>query len=112
MVVEVVDTEACGRCNRTKKFTFDFVHICVFFFFQAEDGIRDLTVTGVQTCALPILRVVKATRSKTLLLWSAPGAHWGHSTQRPCNQFLVLYFCSAIFSARSTKVLLDRKSVV
>src|SRR2546430_6464912 len=28
---------------------------CIFFFFfQAEDGIRDLTVTGVQTCALPI----------------------------------------------------------
>src|SRR5256886_4205526 len=26
----------------------------VVFFFQAEDGIRDLTVTGVQTCALPI----------------------------------------------------------
>src|SRR5580692_4942708 len=25
-----------------------------FFFFQAEDGIRDLTVTGVQTCALPL----------------------------------------------------------
>src|SRR2546430_1041539 len=33
-------------------------HVTVFtlalFFFQAEDGIRDLTVTGVQTCALPI----------------------------------------------------------
>src|SRR2546421_4819422 len=28
--------------------------VCVFFFFQAEDGIRDLIVTGVQTCALPI----------------------------------------------------------
>src|SRR2546428_1278340 len=27
---------------------------CFFFFFQAEDGIRDLIVTGVQTCALPI----------------------------------------------------------
>ena len=26
----------------------------VFFFFQAEDGIRDYDVTGVQTCALPI----------------------------------------------------------
>ena len=26
-----------------------------FFFFQAEDGIRDRDVTGVQTCALPIL---------------------------------------------------------
>src|SRR2546423_11525066 len=29
-------------------------YICVFFFFQAEDGIRDKLVTGVQTCALPI----------------------------------------------------------
>src|SRR5690606_40414715 len=29
--------------------------ICFFFFFQAEDGIRDFHVTGVQTCALPIL---------------------------------------------------------
>src|SRR5437762_6017418 len=29
--------------------------ICFFFFFQAEDGIRDTSVTGVQTCALPIL---------------------------------------------------------
>ena len=27
----------------------------LFFFFQAEDGIRDDLVTGVQTCALPIL---------------------------------------------------------
>src|SRR5690348_17995355 len=27
---------------------------CIFFFFQAEDGIRDGRVTGVQTCALPI----------------------------------------------------------
>src|SRR2546422_5102809 len=30
--------------------------ILVFFFFQAEDGIRDVAVTGVQTCALPISR--------------------------------------------------------
>src|SRR2546427_4444275 len=29
----------------------------VCFFFQAEDGIRDLTVTGVQTCALPIYSI-------------------------------------------------------
>src|SRR5690349_22640522 len=28
--------------------------VLFFFFFQAEDGIRDLYVTGVQTCALPI----------------------------------------------------------
>src|SRR5256886_5754489 len=37
-------------CGRLVYFHFDFF----FFFFQAEDGIRDLTVTGVQTCALPI----------------------------------------------------------
>src|SRR2546430_289035 len=30
------------------------IDVDCFFFFQAEDGIRDLTVTGVQTCALPI----------------------------------------------------------
>src|SRR3712207_7440983 len=35
-----------GVCHRGKA-------VC-FFFFQAEDGIRDIGVTGVQTCALPI----------------------------------------------------------
>src|SRR5947209_12867254 len=30
--------------------------LVVFFFFQAEDGIRDIGVTGVQTCALPIVK--------------------------------------------------------
>src|SRR2546429_3617465 len=36
---------------------FDSIFLCLFFFFffQAEDGIRDVAVTGVQTCALPIL---------------------------------------------------------
>src|SRR5207248_5619527 len=34
------------------------VHCVIFFFFQAEDGIRDRTVTGVQTCALPISSVL------------------------------------------------------
>src|SRR5438034_7750788 len=33
-----------------------FYYCSVFFFFQAEDGIRDHCVTGVQTCALPISR--------------------------------------------------------
>src|SRR5438874_7089497 len=35
----------------------DFYFFFFFFFFQAEDGIRDLYVTGVQTCALPISRL-------------------------------------------------------
>src|SRR6266404_7787308 len=36
--------------------------LCFFFFFQAEDGIRDKLVTGVQTCALPIAHL-KQTRN-------------------------------------------------
>src|SRR5262249_56659989 len=34
--------------------TSSYVVVALFFFFQAEDGIRDWSVTGVQTCALPI----------------------------------------------------------
>src|SRR2546430_7545470 len=37
----------------------------IYFFFQAEDGIRDLTVTGVQTCALPISLSTLAGCAKT-----------------------------------------------
>ena len=33
------------------------------FFFQAEDGIRDIGVTGVQTCALPIYRIIWSCRN-------------------------------------------------
>src|SRR2546426_5225423 len=40
------------------------------FFFQAEDGIRDYKVTGVQTCALPILR--RACRARRLGVPGAP----------------------------------------
>src|SRR6266540_5450448 len=35
-------------------FSIDLLCLVFFFFFQAEDGIRDRDVTGVQTCALPI----------------------------------------------------------
>src|SRR2546425_5897040 len=37
-------------------------YYCFFFFFQAEDGIRDKLVTGVQTCALPISHNVVQTQ--------------------------------------------------
>src|SRR2546427_9825890 len=47
-----------------------------FFFFQAEDGIRDLTVTGVQTCALPIYR-------RGAERWARPGrAHLAFASRR------------------------------
>src|SRR5207245_7031280 len=41
------------------------VSVFSFVFFQAEDGIRDATVTGVQTCALPIYRGRDASRLRT-----------------------------------------------
>src|SRR2546422_3234189 len=42
-----LSSNVCGVLIRSR-------WLCVFFFFQAEDGIRDVAVTGVQTCALPI----------------------------------------------------------
>src|SRR2546430_12504950 len=41
-------------------------YVVCFFFFQAEDGIRDLTVTGVQTCALPISIPAAAPEARVL----------------------------------------------
>src|SRR3954467_16005887 len=47
-----------------------------FFFFQAEDGIRDYRVTGVQTCALPILTAASAAVT--------PVSPPVRAVQRPC----------------------------
>src|SRR5256885_7513559 len=44
----------------------------VFFFFQAEDGIRDYKVTGVQTCALPICRNAGRLPARTACLGCSP----------------------------------------
>src|SRR3712207_8652634 len=44
------------------------VYVNYHFFFQAEDGIRDIGVTGVQTCALPIYWKVKTFKDKTYFL--------------------------------------------
>src|SRR5256885_4151871 len=57
---------------------FSKIHwIRFFFFFQAEDGIRDYKVTGVQTCALPISHITKnfAPHPKQWLeIWGDPFA--------------------------------------
>src|SRR2546429_5234837 len=46
----------------------------VVFFFQAEDGIRDVAVTGVQTCALPIFGATASSTAPVLRTLSrAPG---------------------------------------
>src|SRR5216684_5477264 len=82
-----------------------------FFFFQAEDGIRDVAVTGVQTCALPIspwswasaigpgapVVASRLGRAETYPLWPLPGRDrvgclpctpsreraWGHVRDAP-----------------------------
>src|SRR5256885_4546228 len=49
-----------------------------FFFFQAEDGIRDYKVTGVQTCALPICRAASILRGVDgSALWICTTVTWG-----------------------------------
>src|SRR5260370_20417601 len=45
----------CCSCGGSGYYRFRCCGIIAVFFFQAEDGIRDSSVTGVQTCALPIL---------------------------------------------------------
>src|SRR2546430_10741636 len=49
---------------------------CMIFFFQAEDGIRDLTVTGVQTCALPISRNEDPKKVEQDLMQVIPREKW------------------------------------
>src|SRR5438128_1228231 len=59
----------------------------IFFFFQAEDGIRDATVTGVQTCALPISPLAQS---------PAPGA-----SGVPLNTTVTATFSKPMNAARS-----------
>src|SRR5690606_39895352 len=56
-----------------------FLLFVFFFFFQAEDGIRDFHVTGVQTCALPI--------SSSSCCWPAASrSRWAPRRSRSCSR--------------------------
>src|SRR2546430_6686075 len=75
----VMNSTAYSNCARNSSWpasvllTVAVICVCVVFFFQAEDGIRDLTVTGVQTCALPIL-AHEGYQAAALGLRGIPGA--------------------------------------
>src|SRR6266705_6070471 len=62
-----------------------------FFFFQAEDGIRDRTVTGVQTCALPISDSMMPVVKDPLMSGSRGGGGGGENVVR---QVVVVPFSS------------------
>src|SRR2546421_5963198 len=69
-------------------YTFSILHIVFlfifFFFFQAEDGIRDLIVTGVQTCALPISQNFEI--KECYILWMIVGKPSKLSVFSPKNR--------------------------
>src|SRR5699024_12153407 len=88
-----------------------------YFFFQAEDGIRDRNVTGVQTCALPIYRLTcnsiehGAMSAKVRLVMNTIGctvvesggswlssvnsANFNHPSLNASRCFRILYLCAA-----------------
>src|SRR5258707_7259627 len=81
------------------------------FFFQAEDGIRDIGVTGVQTCALPI-SCSTAARARSGHCQRASG--WGLSAFAGNSQASALMATTTSGGENSGAVLpeADRKSVV
>src|SRR5712671_7226760 len=76
--------------------------ICVFFFFQAEDGIRDDLVTGVQTCALPIYAELgeRADGLHVADQPEAPGAEDRKSTRLNSSHQIISY---AVFCLKKKK---------
>src|SRR5205809_987101 len=79
-----------------------FILVIIFFFFQAEDGIRDVAVTGVQTCALPISRRRSLERER--------GDHGGRGNDDQQASEPVSH-CEAFLPCPLQRVS-DRKSVV
>src|SRR5690606_40578128 len=78
-------------CLHIDSFVLDLsAFFCFFFFFQAEDGIRDFHVTGVQTCALPILRAV--THNDHFIQFAQNGLQY--DVQR--SAFTTLHFYSSL----------------
>src|SRR5437762_10163500 len=84
----------------------------VFFFFQAEDGIRDTSVTGVQTCALPIcsggLRPPVFRRSESTA--TTNDSHYNLQTSVYVSSASMRRSCGLAASERPGEP--DRKSVV
>src|SRR5205823_10230104 len=101
----------CFICELLELMFVVFLVFFFFFFFQAEDGIRDKLVTGVQTCALPI--------SGLRLRWKGcPGSGGGRlrgarrgSASGAANRSIAMRRCATTAQKKSESAR-DRKSVV
>src|SRR5258707_14531265 len=67
-----------------------------FFFFQAEDGIRDIGVTGVQTCALPI----SGSGVGDVELWHSYALFFRLRNRNPCTCRFGIVMCTMRFAKR------------
>src|SRR5258707_9215767 len=86
--------------------------MCFFFFFQAEDGIRDIGVTGVQTCALPICAFKEVSRIAGAFVGVIVGA--GFASGQEILQFFAGFgaigLAGCLVAAQAFVFLSDRKS--
>src|SRR2546430_6104097 len=91
--------------------------VTVFFFVQAEDGIRYLTVTGVQTCALPICKLlvhgdhvqITAEKDPSKIKWKELGID---VVIESTGVFTDKEGAAKHLAGGAKKVIIDRKSVV
>src|SRR2546429_3318262 len=91
----------------------DCTYVYQFFFFQAEDGIRDVAVTGVQTCALPI-----SNPPGGMAIWTGANntiargtsVHW--AVQAPAGLTIASVYIPHMYSSGIDDGQGDRKSVV
>src|SRR5207249_8043577 len=81
------------------------------FFFQAEDGIRDRNVTGVQTCALPILpRRRSIFQIRSCRFSPRPAATPAVATAKPVAKTDSSFPCSVLNPPKTTNISLKRRS--
>src|SRR5699024_11488479 len=85
-------------------FSLAFIWIfLLFFFFQAEDGIRDRSVTGVQTCALPISNTASTCPGTRTLRhsWTSSPAALNKKVLRSMPRTLRPYMFLSLITSRS-----------
>src|SRR3712207_7329974 len=79
------------------------------FFFQAEDGIRDIGVTGVQTCALPIWIKMVGRRVRMAMAMAVPSRLWLGGVIRPRRDLTLITTLVQMVRSCARSTAIDRK---